>query len=112
MRSVSCVPLYGFRLHGYFVYHHKGIMYQKSFISFLTNGVDSLGTRHGLHTKRPPVRRPEALDGRNASFEMNTGNDQWMKASWMAATARSASVLSMMTLILISLVEIIWMLIP
>ena len=38
------------------------------------------------------------------------GSSQWNRLSWMALTARSASSRSMMQEILISLVEIIWML--
>ena len=47
------------------------------------------------------------LDVSNQSF---AGIPQWNRLSWMALTARSASSRSMMQEILISLVEIIWML--
>ena len=59
------------------------------------------------HAKIPSSRHVR-MDG--ISVQDRTGGSQWNRLSWMALTARSASSRSMMQEILISLVEIIWML--
>ncbi len=55
-----------------------------------------------------PSSRHVRMDG--IAVQDRTGSSQWNRLSWMALTARSASSRSMMQEILISLVEIIWML--
>ena len=54
--------------------------------------------------------RPAGSPADGIAVQDRTGGSQWNRLSWMALTARSASSRSMMQEILISLVEIIWML--
>ena len=53
---------------------------------------------------------PSSRLGGTGNAAYSAGRSQWNRLSWMALTARSASPRSMMQEILISLVEIMWML--